>query len=144
MVIAVFAALVLSGCQPSSGAVDQEAALDKVMDAWMQGLVEEDIDLMMSTYSEDAVTVFLGPDGEEITEGRAAIRAMQQDGMDNADMSIMQIARTGIDTSGGQYTRVYEVGVPDQFKIFNSFAYIQDDDGRWLIDKQQIEFAPVK
>ena len=142
--IVLVAILVLAACQSGGQPVDQEAAIDRVMDAWMTGLIQEEIDLMMSSYCDDAVMVFLGPDGEEVTEGADAIRANQQANMDNADMSIMEIARTGDDNPGDQFTRVYEVGVPGQFRIFNSFAYVQDDAGRWLISEQQIEFAPME
>ena len=142
--IALAGVLVLAACHSGGQPVDQEAAIDQVMDAWITGLIQEDIDLLMSSYAEDAVDTFLGSDGEVRTEGWDAIRAMQQKNMDNADMSILDITRTSDDTPGDRFTRVYKVDVPGGFTFFNSFAYVQDNDGRWLISEQQIELAAAE
>jgi hypothetical protein len=114
--------------------------IDETMDRWITGMTTEDIDLMMSAYAEDAVLTAPGPDGEIVSEGRKAIRAVQLDGMSQGDWSIFKVDRyTEAETKEG--TRAYAVTVPGEVTLVNTFTYAETG-SEVLISTQRIEAGP--
>lgn len=147
-IVLIFISVALSmaflGCQSSPEAHGtDETAIDALMDAWGTGLIEEDIDLMMSAYAEDAVIIVINPEGSDRYEGKDVIREIQRAGMESSDFSMFTVSRTGDDTPSDAYTRVYIVDLPGVVSLLNSFAYDRID-SRWYIVEQAIEVAPVE
>lgn len=100
-------------------------------------MVDEDIDLMMSAYHEDAVLEFAG---DPPLEGISRIRQTQQDGMREGDWSVFVIERSAEPMVEGA-ERTYTVTVPGEVTLYNSFTYRESSAGT-RIATQSVEVGP--
>lgn len=131
----------LSGCQSVSDETgNREQEIDRVMERWSSGMVGEDIDLMMSAYHDDAVSLF---PGSPPTEGKIAIRQGQEAGMADGDWSIFEVGRASEPTEEGA-ERTYTVTVPGEVTLYNSFTYRDTPEGILIATQQIVPGPPIK
>ncbi len=118
-----------------------EPETEELMDRFMTGLREENINVLMGTYWPDAEMVMIQPDGNELHfNGIEEIRKLQQEGFQDPARRNLKFGTPEGEVQGSSATYRILVQAPAA-QVMNRFELTRRD-GRWGIIRQVLEVLP--
>lgn len=129
---------VLCSCAtpPAAGESDSKAAVLN----FAHGLEMKDIDLLMSSYHDDADFIFTDPDGNsQLIEGAAAIREGQAPGLQEVKYRALMDSLT-VEETGDGYTYTILIDLNDGAIAFLNTLELVFKNGKWGIQHQKVGF----
>ena len=145
IVLVCLVTIILLSCAttPSGNASSDQKAIEKVMANFITALTTQDINLLMSTYWNDAEMELNFGGNRTLLSGELEIRNLQNGGFESADgpqvLSVSVIERLYGDEIA-EYTAEAE---GSDFLMINHLRF-QKRDGEWKIIHQFIEPAPAE
>jgi ketosteroid isomerase-like protein len=133
----LLAALLMAGCM--SAPASEASGLDPVVQRWIKGVHDEDIELLMDTYWPEA-ELFMpeAEQGSRLLRGSAEIRRMQQSGFD-LPMHFADLTFTVVDRKIRDATAEVRVHVGGEgFTNVNTLLF-ERRGGEWRIIRQVLE-----
>lgn len=118
-----------------------ESEIDELMERFIIGLREENIDLVTSTYWPEAEMVLLLPDGKEHHfKGIEQIRSFQREGFQDPSRRNLEFSKPEGEIRGSSATYRILVQVPEA-RVMNRFELARRD-RQWRIIHQFVEVLP--
>ena len=134
----ILVVLVPFGCVTAPS--PEKTDVEELMERFITGLKEGDIDVLMSTYWPDAEMVLVLPDGQELNfDGIEQIRSHQLETLRNPSMPAIEFSKPEGKIRGSSATYRILMQVPGA-RSLNRFELARRD-GEWRIIRQFAEVS---
>ncbi|UCF99059.1 MAG: BMP family ABC transporter substrate-binding protein [Spirochaetaceae bacterium] len=135
----ILVVLVPFGCVTAPS--PEETQVEELMERFMSGLKEENIDVLMTTYWPEAEMVIKMPDGSvQEFSGIEQIKKVQLGGFQDPNRQVLEFSEPEGDIRGSSAGYRFVVHVPG-VRVLNSFELVRRD-GKWGIIRQVGEVLP--